>query len=108
MMFDEPTSKTLRGPLQQLVSESVFIGTSSWKYPGWCGQVYDESRYTTRKKFSEARFERECLAEYAEFFPTVFVDAGYYPTSIWTASANRCRIDSVISVVGFELELVLQ
>jgi uncharacterized protein YecE (DUF72 family) len=78
IMFEAPTHKLLREPLQQLVSESVFIGTSSWKYPGWCGQVYDESRYTTRKKFSEARFERECLAEYAEFFPTVFVDAGYY------------------------------
>jgi uncharacterized protein YecE (DUF72 family) len=78
MIFEEPTSKILREPLQQLARESVFIGTSSWKYPGWCGQVYDESRYITRKKFSESRFERECLTEYAETFPAVCVDAGYY------------------------------
>lgn len=74
----EPTHKSLREPLEQLASGSVFIGTSSWKYPGWCGQVYDGTRYTTRNKFSEAKFERECLAEYAEIFPTVCVDAGYY------------------------------
>ena len=78
MMFDEPTHTALREPLEQLASQAVYVGTSSWKYPGWCGQVYDESRYVTRGKFSEARFERECLAEYAEIFPTVCVDAGYY------------------------------
>ena len=58
--------------------QNLFIGTSSWKYPGWCGSVYDESKYLTRNKFSEAKFERECLAEYAEMFSTVCVDAGYY------------------------------
>ena len=77
-MFDARTHVSLCEPLQRLAAESVFIGTSSWKYPGWCGQVYDESHYVTRGKFSEARFERECLAEYAEIFPTVCVDAGYY------------------------------
>jgi hypothetical protein len=65
MMFDEPTHKMLREPLQQLASESVYVGTSSWKYPGWCGQVYDEARYITRNKFSQSRLGRECLAEYA-------------------------------------------
>lgn len=78
MMFDERTHAALREPLEQLAKNAVYVGTSSWKYPGWCGQVYDESRYVTRGKFSEARFERECLAEYAEIFPTVCVDAGYY------------------------------
>lgn len=77
-MFDERTHAALREPLEQLAKEAVYVGTSSWKYPGWCGQVYDESRYVTRGKFSEARFERECLAEYAEIFPTVCVGAGYY------------------------------
>ncbi|MEP6670951.1 MAG: DUF72 domain-containing protein [Chthoniobacter sp.] len=32
----------------------------------------------TRQRFSQAKFERECLAEYAETFSTVCVDAGYY------------------------------
>jgi uncharacterized protein YecE (DUF72 family) len=54
------------------------VGTSSWKYRGWLGQIYSEERYLTRGKFSEAKFERSCLAEYAETFSTVCVDAGYY------------------------------
>ena len=40
--------------------------------------IHDESRYMTRGKFSESRFERQCLAEYAETFKTVCVDAAYY------------------------------
>jgi len=52
--------------LQSLAGQQVLIGTSSWKYPGWCGQLYDEQRYLTRAKFSEAKFERECLTEYAQ------------------------------------------
>ena len=61
-----------------LAARGVFIGTSSWKYRGWCGQLYDQARYVYRGKFSEARFERLCLAEYAEVFKAVSVDAAYY------------------------------
>src|ERR1051326_5597152 len=63
---------------EALAKQGVFIGTSSWKYPGWRGQLYDESRYLWRGSFSEARFKRDCLAEYAEVFKTVCVDAAYY------------------------------
>ena len=68
----------LQGCIPQLAKNGVFIGTSSWKYPGWCGLIYDESRYVYRKKFAASRFERDCLAEYAEVFKTVCVDAAYY------------------------------
>ena len=64
--------------LEGLRREGVYLGTSSWKYPGWIGSVYDRERYVVRGRFSEARFRRDCLAEYAEVFPTVCVDAGYY------------------------------
>ena len=64
--------------LRALAAEGLYLGTSSWKYPGWLGQLYDEQRYLTRNKFSNARFDRECLAEYAEFFPSVCVDASFY------------------------------
>ena len=74
MSFD---LQTYRQRIAQLAAEDVFIGTSSWKYAGWCGQIYDEQRYLTRNKFSEAKFERECLSEYAQTFSTVCVDAGY-------------------------------
>jgi uncharacterized protein YecE (DUF72 family) len=75
MPFDRDKMKTA---VAALAGEGVFIGTSSWKYPGWRGQLYDGDRYVWRGKFSEARFERLCLAEYAEVFKTVCVDAAYY------------------------------
>ncbi len=61
-----------------LAAQGVYIGTSSWKYPGWRGMLYDPSRYEYRGKFAETRFKRDCLREYAEVFKTVCVDAAYY------------------------------
>jgi len=75
MTFDRERMKSTAAVL---ASKGVLIGTSSWKYPGWRGMLYDESRYITRGKFSESRFNRDCLAEYAEVFKTVCVDAAYY------------------------------
>lgn len=71
-----------RGPLaaqlRNLAGQGVYLGTSSWKYPGWFGSIYERDRYVWRGRFSNARFERDCLAEYAQVFPTVSVDATYY------------------------------
>jgi uncharacterized protein YecE (DUF72 family) len=61
-----------------LAAEGVFVGTSSWKYEGWLNQLYTPSRYEYRGKVATTRFERSCLAEYAEVFKTVCVDAAYY------------------------------
>ena len=73
---------TLADELRPLVAEAaaggVMLGTSSWKYPGWIGLLYDAARYEVRGRFSQAKFERECLTEYASVFPTVCVDAAYY------------------------------
>jgi uncharacterized protein YecE (DUF72 family) len=66
------------GILQSLARSGLYLGTSSWKYPGWLGQIYSPERYAYRGKFAESRFERLCLPEYAEVFPTVCVDAAYY------------------------------
>ena len=68
----------LKEPLESLAKQNVFIGTSSWKYPGWRGMLYDEQRYVWRGRFAESRFNKGCLAEYAEVFKTVCVDAAYY------------------------------
>ena len=68
----------LAAQLRHLATRGVFLGTSSWKYPGWFDSVYERDRYVWRGRFSQARFERNCLAEYAETFPTVSVDASYY------------------------------
>jgi len=64
--------------LTNLAVQGVFVGTSSWKYPGWFGTLYDRARYEFRGRFAQARFNRNCLAEYAEVFKTVCVDAAYY------------------------------
>jgi uncharacterized protein YecE (DUF72 family) len=61
-----------------LAAKGIYLGTSSWKYEGWLGQIYTASRYEYRGKVAKTRFERECLSEYAEVFKTVCVDAAYY------------------------------
>ncbi len=68
----------LSGRLSRLAASGVYLGTSSWKYPGWLGSVYTRDRYIWRGRFSTTRFERLCLAEYAETFKSVCVDAAYY------------------------------
>ena len=62
-----------------MAAHGLYVGTSSWKYPGWRGSIYDEQRYLTHGKFSETgKFNPECLSEYAQTFHSVCVDAGYY------------------------------
>src|SRR5580698_2115234 len=75
MQFDR---EKIKMSLAQLAAKGVYVGTSSWRYPGWRGMLYDEQRYVYRGKFAESRFEKNCLTEYAEVFKTVCVDAGYY------------------------------
>jgi uncharacterized protein YecE (DUF72 family) len=72
------TRQELAERAASLAVQGVYIGTSSWKYPGWCGMLYDRSRYEYHGKFAETRFKRDCLREYAEVFKTVCVDAAYY------------------------------
>lgn len=64
--------------LAALAERGIYVGTSSWKYEGWLGQVYSSARYEYRGRFASTRFERDCLREYAETFRTVCVDAAYY------------------------------
>lgn len=68
----------MKEQVKALAGRGVFIGTSSWKYEGWLGQLYSPGRYEYRGKVAKTRFERDCLAEYAEVFKTVCVDAAYY------------------------------
>jgi len=75
MAFDR---EQLKVRLAALAARGVFLGTSSWKYAGWQGLLYDRDRYVWRGRYAGSRFERLCLAEYAEVFPAVCVDAAYY------------------------------
>lgn len=97
-LFDEPPSFDRAGLARRLAAlavDGVFIGTSSWKYEGWFGQIYTRERYLTRGRFSPRRFQAGCLAEYAEVFPVVCGDFSFYqfpPPEFWQrlfASAPR-------------------
>ena len=69
--------------------ENVRLGTSSWAYEGWQGQIY-------RQAYPKNRFAKDCLREYAAYeyggrrlFRTVGVDHSFYrpPTAAQWASA---------------------
>ena len=70
--------RSIRPSLERLANCGVFLGTSSWKYPGWLGQLYTAGSYEYRGRMSKSRFERHCLEEYARVFPSVCVDASFY------------------------------
>ena len=75
MAFDRERTKAQAA---ELAAKGVYVGTSSWKYEGWLGQLYTPARYEYRGKVARTRFERDCLGEYADVFRTVSVDAAYY------------------------------
>jgi uncharacterized protein YecE (DUF72 family) len=80
-LFEDPQQfdrQRLGARLSALASQNIFIGTSSWKYEGWLGQIYRRDRYLTRGRFSQKRFNDECLNEYAETFPIVCGDFSFY------------------------------
>ena len=68
----------LRHDVKAWADRGVYFGGSSWKYAGWLDQIYTKSRYVTRGKFSESRFNNTCLGEYAEWFPMVCGDFSFY------------------------------
>lgn len=64
--------------LRALAAESLYFGTSSWKYPGWLGSIYSDERYRGQRGFSQKTFDATCLSEYAETFPIVGGDFSFY------------------------------
>jgi uncharacterized protein YecE (DUF72 family) len=72
--------------LKAMSDEGIYFGTSSWKYEGWLGTIYSPELYQTRNKFSQAKFDNECLSEYARIFPVVCGDFAFYQfptTDFW-------------------------
>ena len=56
----------------RLAAQGTYLGTSSWKYRGWEGTIY-QGGYS-----SEAQFQRQSLREYTALLPCVGVDFTYY------------------------------
>lgn len=80
-LFDVPHSfdrAKLAQRLHEFSRQGIWIGTSSWKYQGWLDQIYTRDRYRVRGRFSEKKFQAECLTEYAETFPVVCGDFSFY------------------------------
>jgi uncharacterized protein YecE (DUF72 family) len=80
-LFEDPLPELaaqLQPRLADLAQQQIYLGTSSWKYEGWMGQIYTPERYFTRGRFSQKRFETECLEEYAKTFPIVCGDFSFY------------------------------
>lgn len=67
-----PYAKNNGERLRRWASKGIYLGTSSWKYPGWKGLIYQRA-YPSKKLF-----EAECLTEYAAIFPTVCADFALY------------------------------
>jgi uncharacterized protein YecE (DUF72 family) len=81
------STPALAPALEHLRREQIYLGTSSWKYEGWLGDLYTPERYLYRGKLSKTRFERDCLEEYATTFSSVCADSSYYrfPTDRYLA-----------------------
>lgn len=74
-----PSQAASLGPkLRALAERGLYFGTSSWKYEGWLGTIYDPEKYQTRGKLSIRKFETECLREYSNVFPIVGGDFSFY------------------------------
>src|SRR5260370_5756326 len=99
-LFDDPNSfdvPKLRDHLAALARDGFYIGTSSWKYEGWLDQIYTRANYVTRGRFSQKRFEAECLSEYATVFPVVCGDFSFYqfPSEEWWQRLFRSAPESL-------------
>jgi uncharacterized protein YecE (DUF72 family) len=65
--------------LARLADQGIFIGTSSWNYEGWLGQVYPVDVYAgPRKSFVISKFREKALEDYAKVFRTVCFDGAYW------------------------------
>ncbi len=85
-----------RARIAALAEKGIFVGTSSWTYQGWIGQIYTASRYEYRGKVANTRFEENCLSEYAETFKTACFDGAYYTfygAEKWQAMAAQVPPD---------------
>ena len=83
--FIDPEHLPTQMPMQRFIFQKtgIYVGTSSWKYEGWLGLIYSPEKYLRYfkegpPKILKGRFEKTCLAEYAETFKTVCLDGAYY------------------------------
>lgn len=64
--------------IEALRKRDIWIGTSSWNYEGWVGQVYCGDYSGARKDFVLSKFRERALEDFAKVFPTVCFDGAYW------------------------------
>jgi uncharacterized protein YecE (DUF72 family) len=101
-----PSEETAR--LARHLPEQVYLGTSSWAFPGWQGLVY-ENQYT------ETRLARQGLAAYSRhpLLRSVGIDRAYYQaldTAEWARYARQVpdRFRFVIKAASAITDAVLR
>ena len=77
--------------LAQKVPSTVYLGGSTWSYPGWAGLVYD-------REYSESKLAREGLAAYAKhpLLRAIGIDRTHYqplPAEDFAAYADQVPDD---------------
>jgi uncharacterized protein YecE (DUF72 family) len=70
----DPAWRELAAQLEAAFAGRLYLGTSSWSFPGWAGLVWDEQQY------SESDLSRHGLAAYAQhtLLRTVSLDRTFY------------------------------
>jgi len=68
------TPADLHSPKASNLPPNIFLGTSTWTFPGWRGTIY------TRDYKSDRDFSQRCLEEYATipWFRTACIDSLFY------------------------------
>lgn len=85
----------LAATLRQRYDGRLFLGTSSWYFPGWAGQVWDRA-------YPVARLTRDGLAAYAAhpLLNTVSLDRGFY-RALDATTAARLAAQACGAAPGF-------
>src|SRR4051812_13755870 len=73
-----PQAARLAPKLRDLADRGIYFGTSSWKYEGWLGSIYGDSRCQARGSHSKTKFGEACLNECGAPFPTVSGHLAFY------------------------------
>jgi hypothetical protein len=100
---DLPPQAARLGPkLRALADEGIYLGTSSWKYEGWLGSIYNPERYVTRGKHSKKKFEEDCLGEYGLILYRVGRDGKRFemkidPFDTWLSSDEYKRMEEALA-----------
>ena len=100
---DMPTLAPLRKRLCELVSPNIFVGTSSWKYEGWLGQLYFPNAMNTGAGLPRPGLRRNAFPNTPRRFgPSASMQAsiGSRTRNISATSPARSRIGFLLFVQG--------